>query len=71
MRGDLTTSAVVNAPVRAPRHFAHHSLDARRTPDGYRAVAGPLAREPGAEVLVVGGHARSVGRRPTNLVLVS
>jgi len=29
--------------------------------DGYRAVAGPLAATPGAEVLVVGGFARSVG----------
>jgi alcohol dehydrogenase len=34
---------------------------ADNVPDGYRAVAGPLAREPGAEVLVVGGRARSVG----------
>ncbi|MBA2764236.1 MAG: alcohol dehydrogenase catalytic domain-containing protein [Thermoleophilaceae bacterium] len=29
--------------------------------DGYRAVAGPLRAGPGAEVLVVGGFARSVG----------
>lgn len=29
--------------------------------DGFRSVAGPLARAPGAEVLVVGGSARSVG----------
>ncbi len=34
---------------------------ADNVPDGYRAVAGPLAASPGAEVLVVGGHARSVG----------
>jgi threonine dehydrogenase-like Zn-dependent dehydrogenase len=30
-------------------------------PDGFRTVAGPLAAAPGAEVLVVGGFARSVG----------
>jgi alcohol dehydrogenase len=29
--------------------------------DGYRAVAAPLAAAPGAEVLIVGGWARSVG----------
>jgi len=29
--------------------------------DGYRTVAGPLARNPGAPVLVVGGPAQSVG----------
>lgn len=29
--------------------------------DGYRTVAGPLAREPGASVLIVGGGAPSVG----------
>lgn len=29
--------------------------------DGYRTVAGPLAENPGAEVLVVGGLAQSVG----------
>ena len=29
--------------------------------DGYRSVRDPLARAPGAEVLVVGGSARSVG----------
>lgn len=34
---------------------------ADNVPDGYRAVAGPLERSPGAEVLVVGGMARSVG----------
>ncbi len=34
---------------------------ADNVPDGYRAVAGPLARWPGADVLVVGGRARSVG----------
>src|SRR5918999_2765756 len=34
---------------------------ADNVPDGYRAVAGPLAAAPGAEVLVVGGFARSVG----------
>ena len=34
---------------------------ADNVPDGYRAVAGPLAAAPGADVLVVGGHARSVG----------
>jgi alcohol dehydrogenase len=34
---------------------------ADNVPDGYRAVAGPLAREPGGDVLVVGGRARSVG----------
>ncbi len=34
---------------------------ADNVPDGYRAVAGPLAADPGAEVLVVGGLARSVG----------
>ena len=34
---------------------------ADNVPDGYRAVAGPLARAPGADVLVVGGWARSVG----------
>ena len=34
---------------------------ADNVPDGYRAVATPLARAPGAEVLVVGGWARSVG----------
>jgi threonine dehydrogenase-like Zn-dependent dehydrogenase len=30
-------------------------------PDAYRAVAGPLASAPGADVLVVGGWARSIG----------
>ncbi len=30
-------------------------------PDGWRAVAGPLARTPGAPVLVLGGRAKSVG----------
>jgi threonine dehydrogenase-like Zn-dependent dehydrogenase len=30
-------------------------------PDGWRAVAGPLARNPGAPVLVLGGRAKSVG----------
>ena len=34
---------------------------ADNVPDGFRAVAGPLAAAPGAEVLVVGGFARSVG----------
>jgi len=34
---------------------------ADNVPDGYRAVAGPLAAAPGAEVLVVGGFAASVG----------
>jgi threonine dehydrogenase-like Zn-dependent dehydrogenase len=34
---------------------------ADNVPDGYRAVAGPLAAAPGADVLVVGGWARSVG----------
>jgi alcohol dehydrogenase len=34
---------------------------ADNVPDGYRAVAAPLAAAPGAEVLVVGGLARSVG----------
>ena len=34
---------------------------ADNVPDGYRAVAGPLAQAPGADVLVVGGWARSVG----------
>ena len=34
---------------------------ADNVPDGYRAVAGPLAADPAAEVLVVGGFARSVG----------
>ena len=33
---------------------------ADNVPDGFRAVAGPLAAEPEAEVLVVGGFARSV-----------
>ena len=34
---------------------------ADNVPDGFRAVAHPLAAEPGAEVLIVGGFARSVG----------
>ena len=34
---------------------------ADNVPDGYRAVAAPLAHAPGADVLVVGGWARSVG----------
>jgi alcohol dehydrogenase len=34
---------------------------ADNVPDGFRTVAGPLAATPGAEVLVVGGFARSVG----------
>jgi threonine dehydrogenase-like Zn-dependent dehydrogenase len=34
---------------------------ADNVPDGYRTVAGPLAQAPGAEVLVVGGWARSIG----------
>jgi threonine dehydrogenase-like Zn-dependent dehydrogenase len=34
---------------------------ADNVPDGFRTVAGPLAAAPGAEVLVVGGFARSVG----------
>ena len=33
---------------------------ADNVPDGFRTVAGPLAERPGAEVLVVGGFARSV-----------
>ncbi|HEX8646756.1 MAG TPA: alcohol dehydrogenase catalytic domain-containing protein, partial [Thermoleophilaceae bacterium] len=34
---------------------------ADNVPDGFRTVAAPLAAAPGAEVLVVGGFARSVG----------
>ncbi len=34
---------------------------ADNVPDGYRAVAGPLAHAHGADVLVAGGRARSVG----------
>ncbi len=34
---------------------------ADNVPDGYRAVAEPLARVPGADVLVAGGWARSIG----------
>jgi threonine dehydrogenase-like Zn-dependent dehydrogenase len=34
---------------------------ADNVPDGFRTVAGPLAAAPGADVLVVGGFARSVG----------
>jgi alcohol dehydrogenase len=34
---------------------------ADNVPDGYRSVAAPLAAAPGAEVLVAGGFARSVG----------
>ena len=34
---------------------------ADNVPDGFRAVAGPLAARPESEVLVVGGFARSVG----------
>ena len=34
---------------------------ADNVPDGFRAVAGPLAATPGADVLIVGGFARSVG----------
>ena len=34
---------------------------ADNVPDGYRTVAGPLREDPAAEVLVVGGFARSVG----------
>ena len=34
---------------------------ADNVPDGFRTVAGPLAASPGAEVLVAGGFARSVG----------
>jgi len=34
---------------------------ADNVPDGYRAVAGPLAHAPGADVLVAGGWARSIG----------
>ncbi len=34
---------------------------ADNVPDGFRAVSGPLAATPGADVLVVGGSARSVG----------
>ncbi|HEX8053631.1 MAG TPA: alcohol dehydrogenase catalytic domain-containing protein, partial [Thermoleophilaceae bacterium] len=34
---------------------------ADNVPDGFRTVAAPLAATPGAEVLVVGGFARSVG----------
>ena len=34
---------------------------ADNVPDGFRAVAGPLALDPESEVLVVGGFARSVG----------
>ncbi|WP_028063189.1 alcohol dehydrogenase catalytic domain-containing protein [Solirubrobacter soli] len=34
---------------------------ADNVPDGYRAVAAPLAQAPGADVLVVGGWARSIG----------
>ena len=34
---------------------------ADNVPDGFRAVAPPLAADPGAEVLVAGGQARSVG----------
>jgi threonine dehydrogenase-like Zn-dependent dehydrogenase len=42
---------------------------ADNVPDGYRAVAGPLAQWPGAEVLVVGGFARSVGLYATACAL--
>ncbi|MFN2617820.1 MAG: zinc-binding dehydrogenase, partial [Thermoleophilaceae bacterium] len=34
---------------------------ADNVPDGFRTVAGPLAADPGADVLVTGGLARSVG----------
>jgi threonine dehydrogenase-like Zn-dependent dehydrogenase len=34
---------------------------ADNVPDAYRSVAGPLADTPGADVLVVGGWARSIG----------
>jgi alcohol dehydrogenase len=34
---------------------------ADNVPDGYRAVAAPLAAAPGADVLVTGGFARSIG----------
>lgn len=34
---------------------------ADNVPDGYRAVAAPLAHDPRAEVLVIGGRARSIG----------
>ncbi|HEY3190829.1 MAG TPA: alcohol dehydrogenase catalytic domain-containing protein [Solirubrobacteraceae bacterium] len=34
---------------------------ADNVPDGYRAVAAPLAAAPGSEVLIAGGAARSVG----------
>lgn len=34
---------------------------ADNVPDGYRAVAGPLAAAPGTDVLIAGGAARSVG----------
>src|SRR3954454_4263404 len=34
---------------------------ADNVPDAYRTVAGPLAAAPGAEVLIVGGFARSIG----------
>lgn len=49
--------------VKAPTHVAPETIAsvADNVPDGYRAVAGPLANRPDAEVLVVGGFARSVG----------
>jgi threonine dehydrogenase-like Zn-dependent dehydrogenase len=34
---------------------------ADNVPDGYRTAAAPLAQQPGADVLVVGGAARSIG----------
>jgi len=42
---------------------------ADNVPDGFRAVAGPLAAAPGEEVLVVGGWARSVGLYATACAL--
>jgi threonine dehydrogenase-like Zn-dependent dehydrogenase len=39
----------------------HYGSLADNLPDAYRAVAGPLARNPGATVLVVGGECVSIG----------
>ena len=48
-------------PLAGQAEATHLASVADNVADGYRAVAGPLAAAPGAEVLVVGGWARSVG----------
>jgi alcohol dehydrogenase len=48
-------------PIPAGVSLASAAAISDNATDGYRTVAGPLAQDPGAAVLVVGGLAQSVG----------